>query len=150
MNGNRFMIGLLRSPLHGMISGNTMLITYTGRRSGRRIDVPVSYAQDGDRLLVISSRDRVWWKNLRGGAEVSLLLRGRKVRAVAQVIEQGDEALASGFAAYLRALPMAARGLGVTLDRSGNLDARDAARLAQSRLIVEFRPGADPISKDSQ
>jgi hypothetical protein len=34
--GNLFVIGVLRSPLHRLGSGALLLITYRGRRSGRR------------------------------------------------------------------------------------------------------------------
>jgi len=36
--------------------------------SGRkRYTFPVSYIPDGETLLVISQKDRIWWKNLRKG-----------------------------------------------------------------------------------
>jgi hypothetical protein len=38
---------LLRSPLHGLVSGRIMLLTVTGRRSGRLFTVPVSYLCHG-------------------------------------------------------------------------------------------------------
>ena len=34
--GNLFVASMLRSPLHGLLSGSVMLITVTGRKSGRR------------------------------------------------------------------------------------------------------------------
>lgn len=68
MNGNSFMTFILRSPMHGILSGSTMLITVTGRKSGRPITTPVNYYQKGDTLWVISNRERSWWRNLKGGA----------------------------------------------------------------------------------
>ena len=68
----------LRSPLHPLLSRPLMLLTVTGRRSGRAFTIPVGYGQDGDRLRVDlewPERKR-WWRNLRGGAPVSVLLRG--------------------------------------------------------------------------
>jgi hypothetical protein len=58
MNENSFIAWLLRSPLHGLLSANTLLITMAGRKTGRPITTPVNYVRDGDRLWVISSRDR--------------------------------------------------------------------------------------------
>lgn len=77
---NPFMKALLRSPLHGVISHQYMLITFTGRKSGRVYTTPVQYAQVGTTLYVITSENYTWWKNLRGGADVELRLRGRQVR----------------------------------------------------------------------
>ena len=67
---------LLRSPLHRMASGSTMLITVTGRKTGARYTTPVNYVRDGSTLTVFSWRQRTWWRNLRGGAPVALRLRG--------------------------------------------------------------------------
>jgi len=35
MNGNDFMAWVLRSPFHGMLSNGMMLITITGRKTGK-------------------------------------------------------------------------------------------------------------------
>lgn len=55
---NLFTRWLLRSPLQSMISKNFMLITYTGRKSGKVYDTPVNYARDGNLLTVVSFRRR--------------------------------------------------------------------------------------------
>jgi hypothetical protein len=43
----------LRSPLHGLMSGRTLLLTYTGRRSGRRLTLPANYLWNGGALLLL-------------------------------------------------------------------------------------------------
>lgn len=78
---NPFVIALVRSPLHGLFETHTMLITLTGRTSGKRSTFPVSSVRDGETLFVISRRDRTWWKNLRSGAQVTVLLRGHAWQA---------------------------------------------------------------------
>jgi deazaflavin-dependent oxidoreductase (nitroreductase family) len=80
---NPFMKWLLRSPLHGIVSRSFMLITFTGRKSGRVYTTPVQYAQDGNRLYVVTSEGYTWWKNLRGGAAVQVCLRGRSLHGQA-------------------------------------------------------------------
>ncbi len=74
MNGNSFVSLLLRSPLHGFVSGNTMLVSVTGRKTGRVVTIPVNYVQEGDILWVLSYRERTWWRNLLTGAPVTLRL----------------------------------------------------------------------------
>jgi deazaflavin-dependent oxidoreductase (nitroreductase family) len=64
-----------------------LLITVTGRKSRRAISTPVNYARDGETLLVISKTDRTWWKNVRGGAKVILLINDKTYQADAIVIE---------------------------------------------------------------
>ena len=71
---------LLRSPLRGLASGRIVLLTVTGRRSGRRFTVPVSYLRYGGDILGFTSGGwSVWWKNLRGGAPVAARVRGRRI-----------------------------------------------------------------------
>jgi deazaflavin-dependent oxidoreductase (nitroreductase family) len=86
--GNLFVIGLLRSPLHRLASGSLLLITYRGRSSGRRFTIPVMYAErEGTLTIVVGHAERKrWWRNLRGGAEVEVQLRGRRLRGQAEVV----------------------------------------------------------------
>jgi hypothetical protein len=60
--GNVFVSGLQRSPVHRVLSGSTMLITVTGRRSGRRYDIPVNFVRDDGDLLILSRRERTRWR----------------------------------------------------------------------------------------
>lgn len=81
---NPIMKWLLRSPLHSVVSGTYMLLTITGRRTGTVYTTPVQYAQQGDVLYAITSAGYTWWKNLRGGAEVKVLLRGKSLSGQAE------------------------------------------------------------------
>ena len=73
---NPIVMWLLRSPLHSLVDKNTMLITVTGRKTGKSYTFPVSYIRNGETLLVISQRNRTWWKNLCDGAPVTIFLQG--------------------------------------------------------------------------
>lgn len=84
---------ILRSPLHGLLSEHVLLVSVRGRRTGRRYTTPVGYERVNDTLYVTSQTDRTWWKNLRGGAEVALRLRGDRRDGRAEVIED-DAAVA--------------------------------------------------------
>lgn len=84
---------LLRSPLHFVASDALILVTVTGRRSGRAYTTPVGYEQRGSTLYLTSQTDRTWWRNLVGGADVEVWLRGERRRGHATVIEDdGDVA----------------------------------------------------------
>ena len=55
---------------------------------GSSYDVPVVYHRGEDGVLeAITSRRGVWWRNLRGGADITVLLRGRDCRACVEVVE---------------------------------------------------------------
>jgi len=134
---NAFVKLLLRSPLHGLMSG-VMLITVTGRKSGRLITTPVQFARDGDLLLVTSDRGRRWWRNLRGGAPVRVRLGGKDRSGSAEAVAD-REAVAEGLAAYLRAAPAAARWFKIALDAEGRPDRADLARAAGERAVTRIR-----------
>lgn len=84
---NPLMKPLLRSPLHGFVSDSLLLITFSGRKSGRTYTTPVGYEELDGTLFVTSQTDRVWWRNLRGGAEVSVRLRGDRRVGHAEIVE---------------------------------------------------------------
>ena len=56
---NPVMRFILRSPLHVIFSSGIMLITFTGRKSGRKFTTPVRYLQDGDTVTVSSRRGEI-------------------------------------------------------------------------------------------
>ena len=90
---NPFVSAILRSPVHRLLSGQVLLLTVTGRRSGRAYTFPVGYVREADTLTIVSGR-HAWWKNLRGGAPVAVLLAGRQRTGRAEVIEDRAAVLA--------------------------------------------------------
>ena len=138
--GNEFMKVILRSPLHGMLSGSTLLITVTGRKSGKAFTTPVNYVRQGDVLTITSLRERTWWRNLRGGGPVALRLQGQEVKGSATVA-QDDPGVAAGLTTYLSQVPQYAKYLGVALDSNGQPCAQDIARVAQDRVVIKVKLG---------
>ncbi len=136
MQGNDFIKVLLRSPLHFLFSSSTMLITVTGRKTGRAITTPVNYYSEGDTLWVISDRSRRWWRNVYGGAKVTLRLHGRDVKARAESILD-ERAVTTQIAEYVHHLPMSAGPMGVRL-QNGIANLEDTARLAKEKLFVRI------------
>ncbi|WP_415379241.1 nitroreductase/quinone reductase family protein [Halosimplex sp. TS25] len=72
---------VLRSPRHSLMSDSLMLLTFTGRKSGREYTIPVGYWVDDGTLIVTTHSP--WWRNLRDGAPVDVLLRGERHEGVA-------------------------------------------------------------------
>jgi len=87
---NRWVIWLLRSPLHGLVSQGMLLITVTGRKSGKTYTTPVEYRQENQCVTIISRQGRTWWKNVVEAAPVTLLLRGQEVSGQARVLSLND------------------------------------------------------------
>jgi hypothetical protein len=84
----------LQSRWHGVLSRRLLLVTVTGRRSGRTHTLPVAYTERGDVLAIrvgAAARKR-WWRNVVCGAPVRVWLRGteRTGRAVSFSDATGD------------------------------------------------------------
>jgi len=134
---NPMMIWLLKSPLHGFVSKNMMLTTVTGHKSGKQISTPTNYLRDANTLWVISWRDRTWWKNLRGGANVRVLLAGKGVEGRGQVIEE-EKVVAQSLFDYYRKIPKVAKYVGISLDAAGLPLSSDCERAAQKLVVVKI------------
>jgi len=132
---NPLMSLLLRSPWHSVASREVMLIAVTGRKSGKTYTTPVNYVQEGNLLSVISQRKRTWWRNLRGGATVIVYLRGKKLAATAEVIED-TSTVAASLLRHLRAVPQYAEPLGVGKDENGQFMLADVARASTTKVMV--------------
>jgi deazaflavin-dependent oxidoreductase (nitroreductase family) len=128
---------VLRSPVHGLVSKTVLLISFTGRKSGKTYTTPVDYSQDGDQVTIFTHAN--WWKNLRGEAPVTLRIRGRELQGLAEPIAEDKGAVAAGLAAHLRQVPSDARYYGVTIDEGGNPMAEDVEKAVQSVVMIRIR-----------
>lgn len=137
MKGNDFVSWLLRSPFHKVLSGGMILITVTGRKTGRKYSTPVGYYAEGEYLWIITSRNRKWWRNLKDGAGIELLLKRKLVEAFAE-IEIEERSVEERMYEYLRHVPQAAKPMGIRID-GGRPDAGDIARTAKERLFIKLK-----------
>jgi hypothetical protein len=131
------MTWLLKTPLHGFVSKSVMLVGVSGRKSGRRISTPANYVRDGNTLWVISWRERTWWRNLRGGANVRVLLGGKNMEGSGQVFEEKD-VVAQNLFDYYRKVPKAARYVGIGLDATGQAKPADCESAAQKMVVIRI------------
>src|ERR1019366_3414578 len=74
---NKLVVFLLHSPLHWLLSNNMLVLTFTGRTSGKPFSIPVSYFLSQGKIVIFTSNR--WWKNLRNGATVTILFKGQWV-----------------------------------------------------------------------
>lgn len=138
MGFNSVVKWLLSSPIHGVMSRNTMVIEYQGRKSGKRRSVPVNYQRRDSELLTTSLKSRVWWRSLRGGTPVRVLLRGRWYEARADVIED-EEGVARGISEYLELAPTWAKYFGVGLDAGGKPRSGDVLSSSRDKVVIRSR-----------
>ncbi|NUW43572.1 nitroreductase family deazaflavin-dependent oxidoreductase [Nonomuraea rhodomycinica] len=80
----------------GMFEGAPLvLLTTTGRKSGKQVTTPVMYLKDGERVIVIASyagadHHPAWYHNLVANPEVTAEVGTETYRARAEVVE-GEE-----------------------------------------------------------
>jgi deazaflavin-dependent oxidoreductase (nitroreductase family) len=135
---NPIVARILCSPLHAAMSNSTMLLTFSGHKSGRTYTTPVNYVREGDELLVVGSRGHSWWKNLRGAAVVSVRVRGREMRGEAEAFE--GEAAEEGLLTVLRAVPAYRRYWKVELGEDDRPQEPGALRrVARDNALVRIR-----------
>ncbi|WP_328856704.1 hypothetical protein OG579_15735 [Williamsia herbipolensis] len=77
---NSFFTRLMRVPLLDKVIGkSTAIITYTGRKSGKTISLPVSFSRSGETLTVrvMMPDKKNWWRNFTGtGDRVTVDIAG--------------------------------------------------------------------------
>jgi len=86
---NRVMALLLRiTVLHRIISGGILLLTYTGRKSGKRYSLPVGYWQEGKTVTLLTKRFHSWWHNFEQAAPVTVRIQGKNFEGEAHVLTE--------------------------------------------------------------
>ncbi|MUM16864.1 hypothetical protein FZI91_05645 [Mycobacterium sp. CBMA271] len=132
---NKIVRGMLRSPLHFVLSSNIALFTFTGRKSGTEYTVAATYVQDGDVLTVFT--DRAWAKNLREGRPVTAVVRGKTLHGTAE-LTTGPQ-IAGPLAELLRRVPRDAKYHNVQRNPDGSFNQSDIDRAAAVEYMVTIR-----------
>lgn len=130
---HKLMKRVLRSTLHPVASGNTALLSFSGRKTGKHYTIPVSYvAENGTFLLMTKFK---WWRNLRGGACVNLTIKSRELEGVAETVED-PEAIREGMREFLTRVPRDARFYEVEFDQDRQPRATDLAQASSFTILI--------------
>jgi len=132
---NPFIKLLVHSPLHHLVDNNVVLISYIGHKSGKTNTVPANYLLEEKTIHVISIRHRNWWRNLKGGASVEVLLKGKQRNAWA-VLEEEQEIVAKEVDLFCRHDPKYAQYMQVHLNANGIPDPKDLMEAARNKVAV--------------
>ena len=93
---HRFIYRLSRGRLLGRVAGMpVLLLTTTGRRSGRARTTPLTYFEAGSDLVIVASnggedRPPAWWLNLRADPRATVT-RGNRTEQVTARAASDDE-----------------------------------------------------------
>ena len=78
---NPLMKLLLNSPFHQGMSKRVMVLSFTGRKTGKHYSTPVAYVREGDHVIVVTYSP--WWKNFKEPASVQMRIQGKNVSGTA-------------------------------------------------------------------
>lgn len=137
---NPLVAWILRSPFHPLLSRFLMLITVTGRRSGRRYTLPVGYQRRGDTLtiLVSKARRKGWWRNFREAGPIQVNLRGRLLAGEARVVPGGSPRFREAIQETLRRIPSMGPQLGVSGHAAAPPSEAQWRAIADQAVVVEI------------
>jgi hypothetical protein len=83
---------VLSLPFPTPLGKRLMIVTITGRKTGRIYRQPVSYVRDGDALLTPGGG--AWSRNLREDTAVPARMNGKDVRLQPELIRDPDQVVA--------------------------------------------------------
>ncbi len=137
---NPLVAAILRSPAHWPLSKGLLLLSFTGRKSGRRFTIPVGYQRDGDVLTVLVSeaRKKRWWRNYREAGPVTVRLRGREQAGTGWVVPPNSEEFRDRAERSLRRVPGLTRVFRVAFDRASGLSPDQLDKLRREIAIVRI------------
>ena len=84
--GGRFVIG----------GAPVCLVSYTGRKTGRRLTTPLIHIPHGDGILLVASAGGLdshplWYENIRANPDIEVNERGRRRRMLARVATPAEK-----------------------------------------------------------
>jgi hypothetical protein len=82
---NPFMKLVLHSPLHGRMSKRVMVLSFTGRKSGKRYSTPVAYVREGDTVIVVTYSS--WRNNFIQPTPVQMYIQGKNIDGTAIFVD---------------------------------------------------------------
>lgn len=138
---NAIFTALLKSPLHGLASGITLVIAFKGVKSGKVYSFPVGYYDYHDGQLALIPLHR-WWVNLRDDVPVTVWLKGRQYRATASAA-LGDDQTVRDLEALIAGSGNLTRMYRIERDAAGRPDPERTRRLARTLPLVRIRLGQE-------
>jgi hypothetical protein len=132
---------VLRSRFQRPVSKGLLLLHLTGRRTGRRYDIPVGHHRIVGRLSVLTNSP--WRANVRGGADVDVTFNGQRERMHAE-IDEDPQRVAAVYRTIIDELgwKQAQRRLGISIHvgRTPTLDELEQAVRQSGLSVISLKP----------
>jgi deazaflavin-dependent oxidoreductase (nitroreductase family) len=128
---------LLKRNLMGPAGNVLMVITTTGRKSGKKFSTPIGYVQDNRMYYGFNLGGHAnWYKNAMANPRVTLNIKGKPIEATVEPIITDDELL-HVLNIYKQKVPnQLERFFGVSKDATG----AELLKAKERVVFVRFRP----------
>jgi hypothetical protein len=136
---NPIIVAILRSPLHGMMSSDLLVLEYRGQKTGRAHSIPLAYVTRAGQSYCGTRSSSAWWKNFTVSSPVSVWMRGERLDAHAERLASSSPEARLAFVAFLRANRGTAKLVyNVRVDDHGAPDASDLEREIHNSAVVRI------------
>ena len=87
-----FMAFLLRRNWMGPASDTLMVITTTGRKTGKKHSIPIGYIRDGENIIVLSGANPSnWFRNVLANGTATLEIKKEQINVRGELITDEKE-----------------------------------------------------------
>ena len=125
---------ILRSPLHRVLSRHFMLVTFTGRISGRHYTTPTAYVRYKGGIYFATGSQ--WWKNFQAGEPITVWIAGKEMMAFTDAVTDSRD-IAELLRTFMAELgPGKAYLFGLKVEGQGTPTVEEVEAGVQTRRIV--------------
>jgi hypothetical protein len=128
---------ILKSPLHGLLSEDLAVISFSDPRTGKNLSFSVEYQKEKRFIRVICSRMEGCWQKFIFGSPVEILIRGITYRGWAEIIEDPEEILKE-WKALFRHKPEIARVFGIEETEPGESEFSKLPEILKDHAILRI------------
>ncbi|MBN8581124.1 MAG: nitroreductase family deazaflavin-dependent oxidoreductase [Anaerolineae bacterium] len=84
-------IFLLRRGWMGKMDDFVMIITTTGRKSGKKFTTPIAYQRDGENIIAVNPGNSNWLHNVASSGEAILEIKRQVIPVTGSVVKDDRE-----------------------------------------------------------
>jgi hypothetical protein len=99
---NRIVLAVLHTPLRFLLDPGICELSFTGRRTGKPVRLPVIYAREGGTVAVLigDAKHKTWWRNFSTPRPIDVRIKAGTYRGTATLARTGSEDFARGISLY--------------------------------------------------
>lgn len=120
--------------LGGKMGEAIMLITFTGRKSGKTFTTPIGYTRQGQTLT--SFCNSPWQQNLAGGAPVTVTIQGQTLPGRAITVSDPDQVAAYVKQHLQKGGPQAAHQMALALPKGYRPTDEELQIMLRDRVLI--------------